>query len=337
MEPLSETDLLLVIYVLVDDWLRAKEKTAQGRRAHHDWERWAGRRGPRIGSQGLAPSELLTLLVAIDLMDFDSERRFVAHLRANHAGLFSAPIPDHSWFNRCGRRMGLALERMRADLAAQMGALECEAFVIDTTPVEVVGYNRYKGRSDFPGSANYGYCASLKKHYFGYKLVVLSTLDGLPASCEIVPASTDERAAAQTVLPFLQSPDRLHARRNLGLAREDAVEALVFGDKGFIGEDWALEQLELHGAAIVTPRRRNQHFQWPKHIANMINRTRQRIETVNSMLKNGARNVGKTLAKTVQGLSSRLAARFAALTLRLWLKKFWSVDTANLLWDPAAL
>jgi hypothetical protein len=74
---------------------------------------------------------------------------------------------------------------------------------LDTRPILVVGYRRNKQRSDFLGSATYGYCASKKMHYFGYKLVTISTLSGIPLIYDLVPAHTDERQAAETLLTQL--------------------------------------------------------------------------------------------------------------------------------------
>jgi hypothetical protein len=69
---------------------------------------------------------------------------------------------------------------------------------IDTKPIPVMGYKRSKKHSDFSGSADYGYCAARKmsaRHaasqaacaiallkYFGYKLVTISTVQGLPVA-----------------------------------------------------------------------------------------------------------------------------------------------------------
>jgi hypothetical protein len=41
--------------------------------------------------------------------------------------------------------------------------------------------------------------------YFGYKSVMLTTLDGTPYASELVPANTDERDAADEILYALPS------------------------------------------------------------------------------------------------------------------------------------
>lgn len=61
-----------------------------------------------------------------------------------------------------------------------MGAQFERTLRSDTQPIPVVGYNRSKRQSDFEGSASYGWCASRKLHDFGYKLVVVSMLSGVP-------------------------------------------------------------------------------------------------------------------------------------------------------------
>ena len=103
----------------------------------------------------------------------------------------------------------------------------------------MVGYKRSKKRSDFLGSADYGVCASRNLQYFGYKLVMITTLEGLPVVFDLVPANTEERQAAETVLPYLSNAE-------------------IFGDKGFLGVEWQAQIHEQTGNWVVTPKRKNQ-------------------------------------------------------------------------------
>ena len=93
---------------------------------------------------------------------------------------------------------------------------------------------RSKRQSDFEGSATYGYCASRKLNYFGYKLVMVTTLSGLPLVYDLVPANTDERAAAETVLVDIQG-------------------CTILADKGFIGVDWQADVGRVTENRIFTP------------------------------------------------------------------------------------
>lgn len=67
----------------------------------------------------------------------------------------------------------------------------------------VVGYKRNKRNSDFVGSANYGKCASRNLNYFGYKLVMRTTLSGIPVAYDLVPANLDKRLAVEVIIDYL--------------------------------------------------------------------------------------------------------------------------------------
>ena len=68
-------------------------------------------------------------------------------------------------------------------------------FLIDTKLLPVLGLKRDKTRSDFSGNAAPGYCAARQIYYFGYKLTLLSTWNGIPIAYNLAAANTDERVA----------------------------------------------------------------------------------------------------------------------------------------------
>lgn len=164
---------------------------------------------------------MITLLLLLDFLPFPGETQFLGFIRANYLALFPKLL-DQSQFNRRARNLRLLVEELRKHWAEWLGITLADQYLLDTKPVPVVGYKRSKRRSEFAGSATYGYCASRDMHYFGYKLVTLSTMDGIPVVYELVPANTDERLAAETVLARVRNSD-------------------IFCDKGFIGADWQAE------------------------------------------------------------------------------------------------
>ena len=185
---ISIADLMLVTFVLVDNWYQHKGARLLNR---------------TVGSKPeFSDSEMLTLMLAIDFFEFTSERRFVAFIRANYLALFPKLL-EQSQYNRRARSLRYLLNELRKDWAAELGVQFEEHFLLDTTPVIAVGYRRDKRHSDFRGSAEYGYCSARRLKYFGYKLVMLTTLDGTPYTFELVPANTDEREAADEILDTL--------------------------------------------------------------------------------------------------------------------------------------
>ena len=214
---------------------------------------------------------------------------------------------DRSQFNRRLRKLGGMLEMLRRGWVKEQGGLDALNLVIDTKPIPVVGYRRSKKKSDFYGSADYGYCAARKMKYFGYKLVVLSTLQGLPIAYDLVPANTDEREAVEGVLELVRGCD-------------------VYGDKGFIGQDWQEEIAESTGNRIWTIQRANQHQQTSSSLKRLISRIRQRIEGVFHELQNTGRNPERLLNKTVNGFATHIAAKITSHTLRLVLRRQFGID-----------
>ncbi len=289
---ISIADLMLVTFFLVDNWYQRKGVRLLGR---------------TVGSKPeFNDSEMLTLMLAIDFFEFTSERRFVEFIRANYLALFPQLL-DQSQYNRRARHLRYLLDELRRDWAAELGVHFEQHFLLDTTPVIAVGYRRDKRHSDFRGSAEYGYCSARRLKYFGYKLVMLTTLDGTPYAFEVVPANTDEREAADEILDTLP-PD-----------------SQVWSDKGFLGEEWQADWAR-QGVHVWTTKRQNQTVQNPPEFDRLLNSVRERVEGAFDLLKEGGRSVEHTLALTVEGLCSRIIAKIAGGTLRLYLRRFFGID-----------
>jgi hypothetical protein len=88
-----------------------------------------------------------------------------------------------------------------------------------------MGFKLSKQHSDFLGNAEYSRCVSRNLKYFGYKLVTVCTLRGIPIVYDLGPANTDERLAAETVIDYFSFCD-------------------FTGDKGFLGWKWQTQILD---------------------------------------------------------------------------------------------
>jgi len=292
MESISIVELLLVMYVIIDDWYRIEgQAILKGK---------AGQK-PRF-----TDSEVMTLMLAQDFIPYPGENQYIGYIKANYLELFPKLITQ-SQYNRRARNLRLLVEKMRQYWLREMGLLTQADLLLDTKPIPVMGYKRSKKRSDFAGSADYGYCASRKMKYFGYKLVSLCTLEGIPVVYELVPANTDERLAAESVLYTLRGCN-------------------VYADKGFIGEDWQEKIFRHTRNRIFTAKRANQVDQNPAEFDRWLNRIRERIEGVFNELQNTGRNIERLLAKTVVGLATRIIAKMTSHLLKFILRKFHGID-----------
>lgn len=295
MSSISIETLLTIIYVMVDDWYQEKGQ-----------QHLLGKVGRK---PDFSDSEVMTLMIAEDYIPYPGERQYLGYIRANHGAMFPKLL-DQSQFNRRARRLRYLVEALRQDWLMGLGVDSQSTYLIDTKPVPVVGYKRSKRRSDFRGSADFGYCVSRKLHYFGYKLVMVTTLDGIPVVYDLVPANTDERQAAEAVI------DRL-------------THATVLGDKGFLGVEWQDQIHQQTGTTFVTPKRKNQKIQHPEGFEAMLNSVRERIEGVFHELQNTGRNLERLLAKTVEGLATRVIAKVTAHLLKRLLRLRFNVDVQS--------
>ncbi len=278
--PLS--DLFIIVYVLVDDWYQMKGK-------HY----LQGKPGAK---PEFADSEVITLMLMQDFIPYPSETQYIGYIRANYLALFPRLI-SQSQFNRRARNLRLLVEKLRQYWIQQKAWHDQSSFLLDTKPVPVLGYKRNKHQSDFLGSANYGHCASRNLDYFGYKLVTISTLFGVPIFYDLVPANTDERRAAEAVIDHFVLCD-------------------IFGDKGFIGLDWQTQIFDQTGNLIWTPRRANQKMQNSPALNRFLSSRRERIEGVFHEVQDVGRNIERLLTKTVLGLATRVIAKMTSHILR---------------------
>ncbi len=292
MTSINIESLFTILFVLIDDWCHTKGQRFLARDV--------GRK-PKFSD-----SEVLTLMLGAEYLPFSSEKQYLGYMRANHSNLFP-DLLSQSQFNRRARSLHYPMEWMRRDLLMDMGIAHQEKFLIDTKPVPVLGYKRSKRRSDFYGSADFGFCASRKLNYFGYKLVMISTPDGQAVVYDLVAANTDERLAAETMIDYIKN-------------------GVLIGDKGFIGAEWQAQMLEQTGNRILTPKRKNQIHQNPPGYDALLNSMRLRIEGLFHELQNTGRNLERMLAKTVAGLGARLCAKITAHLFKRILRKTYKID-----------
>jgi hypothetical protein len=292
MTSITFPDLLTIIFVLVDDWYQA-----------HGRKLLSGKPGAK---PEFSDSEVMTLMIAQDYLPFPGETQYLGFIRAHYRSLFPKLL-DQSQFNRRARALRLLVEQFRRYWILRKGWHLETHFLLDTKPVPVLGYKRSKKHSDFAGSAGYGRCVARNLKYFGYKLVAISTLSGIPIAYDLVPANTDERRAAETVMDFFSWCD-------------------IFGDKGFLGQAWQTEILDQTNNLIWTPRRANQRYQNAKGLDRWLNSVRERIEGVFHEIQNTGRNIERLLTKTVLGLCTRIIAKRTSHLVRYLLRVDFGVN-----------
>jgi hypothetical protein len=123
----------------------------------------------------------------------------------------------------------------------------------------------------------------------------------------LVPASTDERLAAESVLDCVRG-------------------CRILADKGFIGGQWQIDIFKTTGNQIFTPKRANQLQQQPKAFEGLLNSLRERIKGVFHEVQNTGRNLERLLRKKIDGICVHVAAKITSHTLRILLRQRFGID-----------
>ncbi|QLE46100.1 IS982 family transposase (plasmid) [Nostoc sp. C052] len=299
--------LLTTIFVVVDDWYQKQVKKTTLLKP-----------GVKVR---MSDSEIMTLALVMDYLPFPGETQFLGFIRGNYFEWFPNLL-DQSQFNRRLRKLDGMLENLRRSWVEQLVGESEKYFLLDTKPLPVLGLKRDKRHSDFAANATPGWCAAREMRYFGYKLVMLSTWNGIPIAYDIVPANTDERIAADGVLEMVSASD-------------------IYADKGFISADWqaamptaGFAYARRTGNRIWTLKRDNQHLQHSQGLKRFISRVRQRVEGVFHEIQNTGRNPERLLNKTVDGFCVHIAAKIASHTLRLLLRRRFGIDVLTFQSQP---
>ena len=180
---------------------------------------------------------------------------------------------------------------MIRDLAADSDFWFDDVWIADSTPVECGRSRPAVQRSDLAGWANYGYCASQSRWFWGLRLYLICTPAGMPILWALADPKIGER---EVLAAMLEAEPRLAAARQ-GLA-------LITG-KGFAGRQIEADMAG-HGITLLRPSRKDEQARYGEPLLKSI---RQLIESVNDTLK-GQLDLEAHGGRTFEGVAVRVAS-----------------------------
>jgi DDE family transposase len=275
------------MYVKIDDMLR-------------DWPDLAPVRPAGGTPLTLSDAELLTMAVMSALLGFTSERRWLRYADKELAGMFPRTIGQSGWNKRVRKAFFLFIRVIRM-LAMDTSLWSDDVWVVDSTPVQCGCSRETVRRSDAAGWAEYGYCASHSRYFWGLRLHLVCTLTGLPVMFALAGAKADER---ETLLGMLG------AARDVTAAHPGQV---IIGDKNYFGRAFEAELTERE-LTLLRPVRKGEARRAGQ---NLFKPLRQVIESVNWTFK-GQLDLERHGGKTPEGIIARVLARVLALTAAIW-------------------
>jgi Transposase DDE domain len=265
-----------------------------------DWPDLAPAR-PATGTPvTLSDAELLAMAVMSALLGFTSERRWLRYVNAHLAGMFPRRI-GQSGYNKRLRKAFFLFIRVIRMLAMDTSLWSDDVWVVDSTPVQCGCSREAVRRSDAAGWAEYGYCASHSRYFWGLRLHLVCTLHGLPVMFALAGAKADER---EVLLGMLE-------------AARDIVDAhpgqTVIGDKNYFGRAFE-DELTERDLVLLRPVRKGEAKRAGQQFFRPL---RQVIESVNWTLK-GQLDLEQHGGRTPEGILARVLARVLALTAAIW-------------------
>jgi hypothetical protein len=278
--------LATALYVRVDDLLKNTPERAPAR--------------PRTGfTPSLTDAELVTLSVMQALLGYSSEARWLRFASSRLRHLFPY-LPLQPGYNKRLRKLAATIGWLIRELGRDTSVWTDDVWVVDSTPVECARSRETVKRSDLAGFAEYGYCASHSRFFWGLRLHLISTLHGLPVGFALTGAKADEREVLEQLLT-----DPSIATLTVG--------QVVIGDKNYFGRDFEAG-LAADGVQLLRPARKGEPARPGSEFFKPL---RQVIESIFDTFK-GQLDLERHGGRTIAGVIVRVWQRLLALTATIW-------------------
>ncbi len=243
----------------------------------------------------LSDCQILALSITAESMGIDSENYLFGKLKNDYKADFPNLI-HRSNFNRRRKTLAPYLKRLNQFLADGMNAFE-NTFIVDSIPVPVCRIVREKSskvcRESFETAPDKGYSAVNKAWYFGYKLHLVTSVNGVFQAMDLSKASVHD-------IHYLND-----------IKRSGLNNCTLIGDKGYLSSTYQTDLFNTANISLKTPMRSNQKNK--ERFEPVFRRLRKRIETLFAQLCDQFM-LKRNYAKSVAGISVRIMTKFTAIT-----------------------
>jgi hypothetical protein len=177
-------------------------------------------------------------------------------------GHLSPYLPKQPGYHKRVKAAAPLITAAIAALARQVPSFTDDWRLIDTTPLPCGTSCSTVKRSELAGWANYGYCAAHSRWYWGLKLYLVTTTEGMPITWALADPKLGEREVAAELCAHAREHDLL------------AAGVVLIGDKGFAGAEFSRQMSGLQ-ITFLRPDRKNETY---RH--GSLAPIRQRIESI---------------------------------------------------------
>ena len=246
--------------------------------------------------------EILALTLAAESIGIDSESYLFGKLRHDYPADFPNLIHRCN-YNRRKKVLGPYLQQLNRLLAAKLSEGE-NIFIVDSIPVPVCKMAREKAskicKENFGTAPDKGYSAVNKAYYYGYKLHLVTSANGVFQAMELTKASVHD----------------IHYLNDLKYSGMN--NCTLVGDKGYLSKSYQADLFNTAHIELKTPMRHNQAGKKP--FEPVFKKVRKRIETLFAQLCDQLM-LKRNYAKSITGLTLRILNKITAVTCLQFINK----------------
>ncbi len=275
-------DYIIHVFCLIDDLYQDLLLTCKVRKSGY--------------SPILTDSEIISMLIIGEFMGFSDNKRIWLYFKSHYLGYFpNLGLVRYKIFNKQATCLWNVIRVIHRKLLSKIG--EWNLYLADGIPFPVCHLARANRSRLFKDKVARHYCAAKKEHYYGFKILLVTTESGIPIDYAIDAANVDERILlTNTSIP---------------------TDSTVIADKGFISEELALSLQQQANITLLTPKRKNMLQQISGKLTTTITSIRKRIETTISQLTESF-SINTTKARSFHGLLGRINRKILSYTTALF-------------------
>jgi hypothetical protein len=291
-------DYMLNVFCLIDDHLRT---------LHLDVVR---QRGP---APVLHDSEVLTIELVGEFLGFEHDAKLFWYFRQHHADAFPKLRQIHrTTFLRQAANLWVVKQRLQQKLAGLLTG-EDPLWHVDSMPVHACQFARAPYCARFAGQAAFGKDHVIRQTFYGFRLHLRTSPDGIIEAAMLAPANAPETELVWELAPPPGSTG--------------------IGDRGYWSPSLT-EELAQGGICLLAPYKSKTRDPQPER-SRILRGLHWIIETVNGQLAERF-HMKRTWTKDLWHLCSRILRKILSHTVAAWMNvtlRHRPLDFASLLTD----
>ena len=245
----------------------------------------------------LTDEEALTIEICGEYLGFDRDEAIYDYFRSHYAHFFPQ-LRGRTSYVRQAANLWQVKTAIQQRLTVISGQADDPFQLIDTMPLPVCVYTRAKRDRCLKPDADFGYCAAKDMHYYGFKLGLRISRDGMITHFSLLPARPHDSQLVDDLL--------------------DGFQGVAIADKGFIDAFHQEALAKKRAIELITPLRKNMKSTLPVHIRRLGQKWRKRIETVGSHLTERF-HIDNTRAQDLWHYQNRLIRKILSHTVAVFI------------------